>query len=71
MNQKTIGVLEDDMADVAAARMALRDTEALMLKWTRKPRVSTDDIDRMSRNVRVLTLGLATTGKWLRERRRA
>jgi len=64
-DHRAIGVVEDDMADVAQADHALLDLEGLMLKLCQRPIVTLDDMDRLSGGLRDIRLGLGSIRKHL------
>lgn len=66
-----LAVVEDDMADVAAADLAVEDLEALLLKLSRRPVATLDDVDRMSDGLRTIRSGLVAVRKHLIDKRQS
>ena len=64
-DHRILAIVEDDLAVVARAACAVEDLEALMLKFSRKPIVTLDDIDRMSDDLHDIRPGLDANKKHL------
>jgi 6-phosphogluconate dehydrogenase (decarboxylating) len=67
---KLVGVIYDELADVAAAWQAMDVIWVLLLGYTQKAYVSMDDIDLLSDELRRVETGLRTSRhfiKWLLE----
>jgi hypothetical protein len=64
-NQKLTAIISDDLADVAAAQMAMDAIWGRLLEWTAKPYVSKADVDILSDELRRVEAGLRTTKKYL------
>ena len=60
-----LGVIEDSMARVAAARLAVLDLEGLMMRMAQTPSTRPDDLDRMSKDLPVIEAGLLAIRKHL------
>lgn len=62
---RPILVLENDMAVLARGKEAVKDMEALMLRFTQKPIASIDDINRMYEDLFDVSASHAVIGKYL------
>jgi len=63
---KLVGVIHDELADVAAAWQAMDVIWALLLGYTQKAYVSMDDIDLLSDELRRVETGLRTSRKFIK-----
>jgi hypothetical protein len=69
-NHRTTGLVETDMATLAAAEKALEDLEGLLLALPYQRRTTPEDIMRLDSGLQRLGAGLGVVRKFLRHLRR-
>lgn len=68
-NHMPIAVIENDMAVLAKGKMATEDLEGLLLRFSQKPIVILDDIDRFYDDLYDIKASHAVIGKYLTDMR--
>lgn len=63
--QRTLAIVEDDMADVADAKLAVRVLWQRLAHIARRGRITIKDIDCFSDELRCVERGLEASTKWL------
>lgn len=69
-DHRSLAIVEDDMADVAAALESADVLDAHIRGWCRKPFVSLEEIDAVSEALRLIVGGLQAARRALMEQRR-